>query len=715
MAILWELAATYGLDFARLLALAGYGGPRTSPPPAPADDGRAARDERAVARRPGRGAALHGRAQGAARCLSRSPHGAAASAIAERALAQAGVARRAADAARGAAPRRGHPRARADARAARARPHARPPAARRAVVRGAGDLPRRVAVRAAPPLHRGARADARAVPVARGRAARGHERRAVPRDRRRRSRPRRTSARRCCCSRAATSPRRLAAERPSIGTPLALAQEYGASAHAALHHYVLTHAAALALLVVGRFPRRDGSLPVWRSVESRRYLRRFDRAAAATPRRPAARQPAARARRGRPPLERAARPRASRGPTRAAACAASSRTRTTTGTPSWCSSIRRASRSGTDASGHTASRALRLQGIGRAVRAGRAARAVDHGRAARARLDRDLRPLPAVAAPRRPRARRAALARRRRRPHPSARIGTSVLTPTLRYQPAIIAQAFATLGCLYPGRVWLGVGTGEAMNETPVTGDAWPLAGRQGAPPPALRGRRPDPPPCGPRSASRSRASTTAPTAPPSTTGRRSRSRSTSPPPARSPPSSRAARGDGFICTSGKPRELYDELLANVAEGARAAGRDPAALPRMIEIKVSYDHDREYAEECVRLVGGARALGRREVRRRRPDRDGAARRRQPRPRQLRRSIVSDDPDEVVERIRPYVELGFDELIFHAPGDDQARFLEQFARDVLPRLQAAYSREEPWPRRPRPPRSTPTTSCASTRC
>ena len=56
----------------------------------------------------------------------------------------------------------------------------------------------------------------------------------------------------------------------------------------------------------------------------------------------------------------------------------------------------------------------------------------------------------------------------------TARLGTSVLTPTLRYQPAVIAQAFATLGCQTPGRVFLGVGTGEAMNETPVTGDAFP-------------------------------------------------------------------------------------------------------------------------------------------------------------------------------------------------------------------------------------------------
>src|SRR3954464_3449711 len=53
-------------------------------------------------------------------------------------------------------------------------------------------------------------------------------------------------------------------------------------------------------------------------------------------------------------------------------------------------------------------------------------------------------------------------------------MGTSVLTPTLRYQPAVIAQAFATLACLSPGRVFLGVGTGEAMNETPVTGGEFP-------------------------------------------------------------------------------------------------------------------------------------------------------------------------------------------------------------------------------------------------
>ncbi len=49
--------------------------------------------------------------------------------------------------------------------------------------------------------------------------------------------------------------------------------------------------------------------------------------------------------------------------------------------------------------------------------------------------------------------------------------GTGVTCPTYRYHPAIVAQAFASLGVLYPGRVFLGVGAGEALNEKPVTGE----------------------------------------------------------------------------------------------------------------------------------------------------------------------------------------------------------------------------------------------------
>src|ERR1700721_515693 len=53
-------------------------------------------------------------------------------------------------------------------------------------------------------------------------------------------------------------------------------------------------------------------------------------------------------------------------------------------------------------------------------------------------------------------------------------IGTSVMTPTFRYHPAVVAQAFATLGVMFPDRVVLGIGTGESLNEVPSTGMAWP-------------------------------------------------------------------------------------------------------------------------------------------------------------------------------------------------------------------------------------------------
>jgi TAT-translocated FGD2 family F420-dependent dehydrogenase len=56
---------------------------------------------------------------------------------------------------------------------------------------------------------------------------------------------------------------------------------------------------------------------------------------------------------------------------------------------------------------------------------------------------------------------------------PEAWMGTSVTCPTIRYNPAVVAEAFATLSHLYPGRIFLGVGSGEALNEQAATG-SWP-------------------------------------------------------------------------------------------------------------------------------------------------------------------------------------------------------------------------------------------------
>jgi coenzyme F420-dependent glucose-6-phosphate dehydrogenase len=267
-----------------------------------------------------------------------------------------------------------------------------------------------------------------------------------------------------------------------------------------------------------------------------------------------------------------------------------------------------------------------------------------------------------------------------------ALLGTSVLTPTLRYHPSIVAQAFATLACLNPGRVFLGVGTGEAMNETPATGLEWPGAkerrlrlteavelirllwtqervtfeGEFYRTERATVYDRPEEPVPIYIAASGPLAAKLA--------GR---------------------AGDGFIATSGKRQELYEELLSSLAEGAAAAGRDAEALPKMIEIKVSYDHDAEYAKDACRWWAALSLTPEEKSGVEDPVEmerlaDAAA------DRAHTRFIVSNDREEVVERIGWYVGLGFDQLVFHAPGDDQARFLEQFCADVLPLLRERFA-------------------------
>jgi coenzyme F420-dependent glucose-6-phosphate dehydrogenase len=268
----------------------------------------------------------------------------------------------------------------------------------------------------------------------------------------------------------------------------------------------------------------------------------------------------------------------------------------------------------------------------------------------------------------------------------SATVATSVLTPTMRYQPAVIAQSFATLGCLNPGRVILGVGTGEAMNETPATGAAWPGAKER-------RMRLAEAITLIRRLWTEERVTFE---------GEYYRTlhatiydRPPEPVPiyvaASGPLAAKLAGrvGDGFICTSGKAPELYEELLAGVREGAESAGRDPEEIERMIEIKVSYDRDLDYAYTACQWWAALALTGEEKAGVEDPIEmerlaDAAL------DRAHTRFIVTNDPAECVERIRPYVELGFRRLIFHGPGEDQARFIDQFCGDVLPLLRKRVS-------------------------
>jgi coenzyme F420-dependent glucose-6-phosphate dehydrogenase len=143
--------------------------------------------------------------------------------------------------------------------------------------------------------------------------------------------------------------------------------------------------------------------------------------------------------------------------------------------------------------------------------------------------------------------------------------------------------------------------------------------------------------------------------------------------------------GDGFICTSGKGDELYREkLLPGVAEGAKAVGRDPESIERTIEVKVSFDTDHARAMQDTR-IWAALALPAEDKANIHDPREMEKKAEAVADQAHKRWLVSSDPEEHIEQIRPYIELGFTHLIFHAPGDDQSRFLQLYAKEILPRL------------------------------
>lgn len=265
-------------------------------------------------------------------------------------------------------------------------------------------------------------------------------------------------------------------------------------------------------------------------------------------------------------------------------------------------------------------------------------------------------------------------------------MGTSVLTPTFRYQPPVIAQAFGTLGVLFPGRVILGVGSGESLNEVAVTGGEWPEAKERLA---RLREA------VALIKQLWSQEMVTFEGKYYKTLNATIYDRPEQPVPiyisAGGPVAAKFAgrEGDGFICTSGKGDELYREkLLPAMEEGAKSVGRDPGTIEKTIEIKVSFDKDRDRAFNDTR-IWAALALPAEDKANIHDPREMERKAETVADQAHRRWLVSSDPEEHLEQIRPYIELGFTHLIFHAPGDDQSRFLQLYSQEILPRLRERW--------------------------
>jgi len=265
-------------------------------------------------------------------------------------------------------------------------------------------------------------------------------------------------------------------------------------------------------------------------------------------------------------------------------------------------------------------------------------------------------------------------------------LGTSVNTPTFRYHPAIVAQAFGTLGALFPERMILGVGTGEHLNEGAL-GIVWPDNRERFA---RLR-----------EAVRLIRQLWTEQSVTFDGEYYHTRNATIYDRPEEQVPIYVGAGGpqvakyagraaDGLICTSGKGMELYSQqLLPSFSDGAKESGRDPGQLDKMIEVKVSYDTDRRRAMEDT-MIWAALAL---------PAETKAG---VDDPREMeqlaktvedvahRRWLVASDPEEHIEQLRPYLDLGFNHLVFHAPGDGQARFLELYGAQILPRIRKQWA-------------------------
>lgn len=266
-------------------------------------------------------------------------------------------------------------------------------------------------------------------------------------------------------------------------------------------------------------------------------------------------------------------------------------------------------------------------------------------------------------------------------------MGTSVLTPTFRYHPGVVAQAFGTLGVMFPGRVILGVGTGEALNEVAL-GIPWPEVKERFA---RLKEAL--------ELIERlwSEDSVTFEGQYFTTSSATIYDRPQKPVPiyigASGPAATRLAGrvASGFITTSGKARELYTEtLLPALAEGLEKGGRTADDVDTLMEMKVSFDHDRERALQDTRYWAPLALTPEEKMSVEDPKQMQALADALPIERAASRWIVSTDPDEHVEKINEYIALGFRHLVFHGPGADQKRFIELYGAEILPRLRAQHS-------------------------
>lgn len=260
------------------------------------------------------------------------------------------------------------------------------------------------------------------------------------------------------------------------------------------------------------------------------------------------------------------------------------------------------------------------------------------------------------------------------------RFGPGVTAPGFRYHPVILAQASATLAAMFPDRFWLGIGAGEALNEH-VVGRYWPEAPVRleileqsvevirrlfSGKVTKYRGEH--------FNVESARLYTLPQTPPPiyiATSG-----------PINAERTGRIAEG---IITVGAPDEKIRTLLGRFEKGAQEAGKNPAAMARIIQLHLSWAESRAAAvEQAVReWPNGGMAFPKGDIRN--PE-DFEAMAKIVRAENFEgRVFMSPDLGEHTAHIQHFIDLGFDEVYIHNVGRNQEAFIQAFGREVAPRL------------------------------
>ena len=263
-------------------------------------------------------------------------------------------------------------------------------------------------------------------------------------------------------------------------------------------------------------------------------------------------------------------------------------------------------------------------------------------------------------------------------------IGPGVTAPTFRWHPAMVAQASATLAAMYPGRHWLGLGSGEALNEH-VMAQYWPEAPERinrmfeaieiisklfAA---SLAGK--DVRHSGTFYKMESTRLWTMPEVAPeilvATAGPVTAKRA-------------GKHADGLI-TVGAPLEKIEGLFARFEAGAREAGKDPDTMPKVLQLHMSWapTYEEALASAMTEWPNGGMKFPKADIR---SPFELEQMARLVRPEDFEgRLLISEDPDVHRAYIQRFLDLGFDRVYLHNVGRNQREWIEVFGASVLPEL------------------------------